>query len=167
MELYYWVFFLFCAIVAFALGKALSILKSKKAKERESEKAQMLLLMKQKREEREKRENEEFQKYLDSLPVEEKMRVLEERLEESKARFEASQRRLQALEMQRCQKEKAEEEAARRSDANTQKALMFMLGAQFNEMMNEHKHKDKPEHVPQYKGNSHISYDEIEDDKYW
>ena len=167
MEQYYWLFFLCCTIVALAFGIVFSILKSKKAKERESEKAQMLLLMKQKREEREKREKEEFQKYLDSLPVEERMRVMEKRLEESKARFEASQRRLQVLEMQRDQKEKAEEEAARQSEANTQKALMFMIGAQFNEMMNEHKHKEKPGHVPQYKGNSHISYDEIEDDKYW
>ncbi|MBQ7178978.1 MAG: hypothetical protein IJS08_16290 [Victivallales bacterium] len=167
MEQYYWVFFLCCTIVALAFGIVFSILKAKKAKERETEKAQLLLLMKQKREEREKREKEEFQKYLDSLPEEERMRVLEKRLEESKARFEASQKRLQAIEMQSRSKKAAEKEAAIRSDANTQKALMFMLGAQFNEMMNEHKHKEKTGHVPQYKGNSHISYDEIEDDKYW
>ena len=166
MEQYGWIVISF-AIVVLALVIAWSILKSKKVKEREKEMAQLLSLMKQKREEREKREQEEFQKYLASLPLEERRRVLEERLEEAKARFEASQRQLQALEMQRRSKEAAEEEAAIRSDANTQKALMFMLGAQFNELMNEHKHKEKIGHVPQYKGNSHISYDEVEDDKYW
>ena len=166
MEQYGWIV-ISCAIVVLALVIAWSILKSKKTKEREKEKAQLLSLMKQKREEREKREKEEFQKYLASLPLEERRRVLEERMEEAKARFEASQRRLQALEMQRRSKEAAEEEAAIRSDANTHKALMFMLGAQFNELMNGHRHKKKIGHVPQYKGNSHISYDEVEDDKYW
>ena len=166
MELYDWIF-ISGAIVAIAFVMAWSILKSKKTKEREKEKAQMLSLMRQKREEREKREQEEFLKYLASLPLEERMRVLEKRLEEAKARFEASQKRLQALEIQRRSKEAAEEEAAIRSDANTQKALMFMLGAQFNELINEHKHKEKTGHVPQYKGNSHISYDDVEDDKYW
>ena len=166
MEQYGWIVISF-AIVVLALVIAWSILKSKKVKEREKEMAQLLSLMKQKREEREKREQEEFQKYLASLPLEERRRVLEERLEEAKARFEASQKRLQALEIQRRSKEAAEEEAAIRSDANTQKALMFMLGAQFNELINEHRHKEKTGHVPQYKGNSHISYDEVEDDKYW
>ena len=166
MEQFDWIY-ISGAIVLLALVIAWSILKSKKTKEREKNKAEMLSLMEQQREKRLKREEEEFQKQLASLPLEERRRVLEKRLEESKARFEASQRRLQALEMQRRSKEAAEEEASIRSDANTQKALMFMLGAQFNELMNGHKHKEKTGHVPQYKGNSHISYDEVEDDKYW
>ena len=165
MEQYEWIF-LCCTIVTLAFGIAFYILKSKKAKERETEKAQMLSLMKLKREEREKREKEEFQKYLASLTVEERQRVLEERREESQARFEASQRHLQDLEMQRCQKEKAEEEAARRSDANTQKALMFMLGAAWNELSNDNRRKDKSEHTQQRRSH-HLDFDEVEDDDYW
>ncbi|MBR6372472.1 MAG: hypothetical protein IKS20_04760 [Victivallales bacterium] len=168
MEQYDWIF-LCCAIVVLAFGIALYILyilKSQKAKERETEKAQMLSLMKLKREEREKREKEEFQKYLASLPLEEKKRVLKERLEKSEARFEAIKRSLQALEMQRCSKEAAEEEAARRSDANTQKALMFMLGAAWNELSNDSRRKEQSEHTQQRRSH-HLDFDEVEDDDYY
>ena len=168
MEQYDWIF-LCCTIVVLAFGIALYILyilKSQKAKERETEKKQLLSLMKLKREEREKREKDEFQKYLASLTVEERQRVLKERLEESKARVEASQRHLQALEMQKRQKEKAEEEAARRSDANTQKALMFMLGAAWNELSNDSRRKEQSEHTPQRRSH-HLDFDEVEDDDYY
>lgn len=102
----------------------------------------------------------------DRLSPEEKAELEQHEREERQKILEAeSERRIRKLQQKKAQ-EDLEEAEAKRKDNNTKLAMMFMLGAAWNELGNERRHKENTEQMPRRRSH-HLDFDEVEDDDYW